>query len=193
MAGSPTPGFVYLLRTEFPRLPICLLMDGLYPVKSVFDIGQAHHWKFIATLREGRQPTAYDEAVQTMMMCPSQVFQGQREGEDGPVDQTLRWTHDIPFGSYEFPVLFSGEIRPTAATLWVWITNLFLSPDQMHRPLANCGSTAQPDRMRSRSFRPNPPASNDTPSSDAPRTASGLCRHPIPIFTSFPTLNRIPP
>jgi hypothetical protein len=126
------------LRTEFPRLPICLLLDGLYPVQSVFDICQANHWKFIATLREGRQPTAYEEAVQTMMMCPAQVFQGQREGEDGPVEQTLRWTHDIPFGSYEFPVLFSGEISPTAATLWVWVTNLFLSPERVYA-IANQG------------------------------------------------------
>jgi len=130
------------LQTEFPRLPICLLMDGLYPVKSVFDTCQAYHWKFIATLREGRQPTAYDEAVQTMMMCPSHLFQGQREGEDGPVDQTLRWTHDIPFGTYEFPVLFSGEISPTAATLWVWVTNFFLSPERVYA-LANQGGRAR--------------------------------------------------
>jgi hypothetical protein len=130
------------LYAAFPHLPICLLMDGLYPVKPVFDACQANHWKFIATLREGRQPVAYDEAVQTMMMCPSHLYQGQREGEDGSVNQTLRWTHDIPFGPYEFSVLFSGEISPTAATLWVWVTNFFLSPDRVYT-LANQGGRAR--------------------------------------------------
>jgi hypothetical protein len=130
------------LRAEFPHLPLCLLMDGLYPVKPVFDLCEAYGWKFIATLREGRQPTAYDEAVQTMMMSPSHLFRGQRTGEDGPVDQTLRWTDEVPFGQYAFNVLFSGEISPTTATLWVWVTNLRLSPERVYA-LANHGGRAR--------------------------------------------------
>jgi len=130
------------LHEEFPRLAICLLMDGLYPVKPVFDTCDAYGWKFIATLREGRQPLAYDEAVQTMMMSPSHLFRGQRQGEDGPVDQTLRWTQDVPFGSYAFNVLFSGEISPTSATLWVWVTNLRLSHERVYA-VANHGGRAR--------------------------------------------------
>ena len=130
------------LRTEFPRRPICLLLDGLYPVKPVFDTCEAYGWKFIATLREGRQPSAYDEAVQTMMMSPSHLFLGQREGEDGPVEQTLRWTNEVPFGAYVFNVLFSGEIGPTSATLWVWVTNLRLSHERVYA-VANHGGRAR--------------------------------------------------
>jgi hypothetical protein len=130
------------LRAEFPCLPICLLLDGLYPVKPVFDTCDAYGWKFIATLREGRQPLAYDEAVQTMMMSPSHLFRSQRQGEDGPVDQTLRWTNDVPFGAYVFNVLFSGEISPTSATLWVWVTNLRLSHERVYA-VANHGGRAR--------------------------------------------------
>jgi hypothetical protein len=130
------------LQTAFPRRPICLLLDGLYPVKPVFDTCDANGWMFVATLREGRQPLAYDEAVQTMMLSPSHLFRGQREGEDGPVDQTLRWTHEVPFGAYRFNVLFSGEISPTAATLWVWVTNLRLSHERVYA-VANHGGRAR--------------------------------------------------
>jgi hypothetical protein len=130
------------LRTVFPRRPICLLLDGLYPVKPVFDTCKAYGWMFVATLREGRQPLAYDEAVQTMMLSPSNLFRGQREGEDGPVDQTLRWTHEIPFGAHRFNVLFSGEISPTSATLWVWVTNLRLSHERVYA-VANHGGRAR--------------------------------------------------
>jgi hypothetical protein len=130
------------LRTMFPRRPICLLLDGLYPVKPVFDTCETNGWTFIATLREGRQPLAYDEAVQTMMLSPSHRLHGQREGEDGPVDQTLRWTHAVPFGAHLFNVLFSGEISPTAATLWVWVTNLSLSPERVYA-VANHGGRAR--------------------------------------------------
>ena len=130
------------LRAEFPRRPLCLLLDGLYPVKPVFDTCDAYGWKFIATLREGRQPAAYDEAVQTMMLSPSHLCHGRRQGEDGPVEQTLRWTNDVPFGAHVFNVLFSGEISPTSATLWVWVTNLRLTPGRVYA-VANHGGRAR--------------------------------------------------
>jgi hypothetical protein len=130
------------LCTEFPHRLICLLLDGLYPVQSVFDTCDEYGWKFIATLREGRQPTAYDEAVQTMLMSPSLVFRGQRNAEDGPVDQTLRWTNDVPFGEHAFNVLFSGEISPTRAILWAWVTNLDLTHERVYA-IANHGGRAR--------------------------------------------------
>jgi hypothetical protein len=130
------------LRAEFPHLLICLLLDGLYPVKSVFDTCAVYGWKFIATLREGRQPSSYDEAVQTMVMSPSQVFCGLRDGEDGPVEQTLRWTKAVPFGKHELQVLFSGEISPVAATLWVWVTNFELNHERVY-DIANHGGRAR--------------------------------------------------
>jgi len=116
------------LHAEFPRLPICLLLDGLYPVESVFDRCVAYKWKFIATHREGRQPIAWDEAVQTMMMSPRLVATAYRRAEHGAVTQTLRWTSQVPFGEHTFQVLFCGEISPAAATLWVWVTNFSLTP-----------------------------------------------------------------
>ena len=130
------------LHTEFPKLPICLLMDGLYPVQSVFDLIESYGWKFIATLREGRQPTGWDEAVQTTLLSPSQVVQCRRKGEEGLVEQTLRWTQQVPFGTHAFQVLFSGEISPAAATLWAWVTNFTLSHERV-QAIANRGGRAR--------------------------------------------------
>ena len=130
------------LHAAFPRRPLCLLLDGLYPVKPVFDTCRAYGWKFIATLREGRQPLAYDEAVQTMMMSPTNLLLGERQGEDGLVNQTLRWTYDVPFGAHVFNVLFSGEVSSRSATLWVWVTNLRLSHERVSA-VANHGGRAR--------------------------------------------------
>ena len=126
------------LRSEFPRLSVCLLLDGLYAVRSVFDRCTEYGWKFIATLREGRQPLSWAEAVETMMMSPENVSKGSREGEDGTVDQTLRWTRRIPFGEHEFSVLYSGEVGPACACLWVWVTNFGIDRENAYA-LANHG------------------------------------------------------
>ena len=130
------------LHAEFPRLSLCLLLDGLYPVESVFDLCAAYDWKFIATHREGRQPLAWDEAVQTMLMSPTLVLKARRASEEGWVEQTLRWTHQVPFGTHAFDVLFSGEISPKQATLWVWVTNFQLSRENVDA-LANQGGRAR--------------------------------------------------
>ena len=130
------------LHKEFPKLPICLLMDGLYPVQSVFDLSKLHGWKFIITLKEGRQPTAWDEAVQTTMLSPGNMLQCCRKGEDGPVEQTLRWTNQVPFGEHTLHVLFSGEISPVAATLWCWVTNFDFSAKHV-QAIANQGGRAR--------------------------------------------------
>jgi hypothetical protein len=40
------------IKKYFPRLPICILADGLYPNNTVFDICQSNGWKFIITLKD---------------------------------------------------------------------------------------------------------------------------------------------
>jgi hypothetical protein len=130
------------LHAEFPRLNLCLLLDGLYPVECVFALCQAHGWKFIATHREGRQPLAWEEAVQTMLLSPALVATARRRGEDGWIEQTLRWTNQVPFGRHQFQVLFSGEIGPKEASLWVWVTNFTLSRENVHA-IANQGGHAR--------------------------------------------------
>jgi hypothetical protein len=130
------------LREAFPRLPICLLLDGLYPVRAVFDRLAAYRWRFIATLREGRQPTAWDEAVQTMRLSPQHLLRLRRLGEHGWVEQTVRWTRQVPFAEHAFDVAFCGEISPAAATLWVWVTNFALEPERVGT-LVNQGARAR--------------------------------------------------
>jgi hypothetical protein len=130
------------LHTEFPRLPICLLLDGLYPVECVFALCAAHGWRFIATHREGRQPLAWEEAVQTLLLSPTQVAKARHRAQDGWVEQTLRWTHQVPFGQRTFQVIFSGEISPKKATLWVWVTNFTLNRENVEA-IANQGGRAR--------------------------------------------------
>ncbi len=39
------------IKKYFPRLPICILGDGLYPNNTVFDICAKNSWQFIITLK----------------------------------------------------------------------------------------------------------------------------------------------
>ena len=49
------------IKKYFPRLPICILADGLYPNNTVFDICARNDWKFIITLKDGNLKTFQTE------------------------------------------------------------------------------------------------------------------------------------
>lgn len=49
------------IKTYFPRLPICILADGLYPNNTVFDICEDNNWLFIITLKDGNLKTFQTE------------------------------------------------------------------------------------------------------------------------------------
>jgi Transposase DDE domain len=50
------------IKKHFPRLPICILADGLYPNNPIFDICAKNNWKFIITLQDGNLKTFQTEA-----------------------------------------------------------------------------------------------------------------------------------
>jgi len=49
------------IKKYFPRLPICILADGLYPNNTVFDICIKNNWVFIITLKDGNLKTFQEE------------------------------------------------------------------------------------------------------------------------------------
>lgn len=41
------------IKQAFPRLPICIVADGLYVAESIMDLCESYHWKFIIRYKEG--------------------------------------------------------------------------------------------------------------------------------------------
>lgn len=41
------------IKQAFPRLPICIVADGLYVAESIMDLCENYHWKFIIRYKEG--------------------------------------------------------------------------------------------------------------------------------------------
>ncbi len=49
------------LKRYFPRLPICIAADGLYPNQTFFEICKKHHWDFILTFKDGNLSSVWEE------------------------------------------------------------------------------------------------------------------------------------
>jgi hypothetical protein len=49
------------LKKEFPRLPVMLLLDGLYPNNTVFNIAREYSYKLIVTLKDKSLKTVQEQ------------------------------------------------------------------------------------------------------------------------------------
>jgi hypothetical protein len=121
------------LKKEFPRLAICLVGDALYCCQAVVTVCQLFDWKYILTIKEGRQPTTWDETIKLLPFNRTnrlRLLLGQ-DGQAG--QQDFRWVENVMLGEHQTHVILQGEItdEPTA-TLYAYITNFSnLSPQRV--------------------------------------------------------------
>ncbi len=118
------------LKQRYPRLPICLTADGLYPYQRFLEICRAHHWAFILTFKDGNLPSVWEEVRALLALCPDQHrrerrFQGQQR-----IEQDFRWITDLDYHGHRLQWLEcletathlqSGE---QTTTRFVHLTNL---------------------------------------------------------------------
>jgi len=49
------------IKKAFPRLPIMLLLDGLYPNGPIMERCRSYRWDFMIVLKDGSLPTVWEE------------------------------------------------------------------------------------------------------------------------------------
>lgn len=128
------------LKKEFPKLPICLVADSLYGCQAVVAACQLYGWKYVLTLKEGRQPTTWDETLRLLPLSRTNRLRC-RLGQDGKGGlQDFRWVQNVMLGEHQTHVLLQGEItsEPTA-TLYAYITNFSNLTPQRVATLVNHG------------------------------------------------------
>lgn len=81
------------VKTAFPRLPIMVLLDGLYPNGPVFQIGRDNHWQFMIVLKDDSLPSIWQEYHGLSQLEPDQ----QADRTWGNRRQHYRWVNDIEY------------------------------------------------------------------------------------------------
>ena len=80
------------LKTLFPRLPILLLLDGLYANGPVMQRCRGYHWQFMIVLKDQDLPSVWQEfrALQALKPQALQRNWGRRR-------QHFTWVNDIDY------------------------------------------------------------------------------------------------
>lgn len=127
------------LKKQFPRLPMCLLMDGLYAGGPTFKVCEQNDWKYLIVLRDDDLPDINQEFEALLKMAPD--CRRQIDLEDGS-RQFFRWMNSISYTDSNFDqhlisVLESVQISPDDqgkenASKHKWITNF--TPTSINAP-----------------------------------------------------------
>lgn len=135
------------LKACFPRLPICLVLDGLFAGGPTFALCTQYAWKYLIVLQEADLPSVQNEFRTLAPLPPADHL---HRGPEGPykLQQDLRWVNDIAYvdsdhREHTVAVLECLETKqaPEAApqtTRFKWITN-FTVTLQTVTALANEG------------------------------------------------------
>lgn len=120
------------LKARFPRLAICLLLDGLFAGGPTFERCEQHGWKYFIVLTDDDLTSVQQEFETQFQLAP----QNHKEIEFGPkkvVKQSYRWVNESSYVDSEqkehhFSVLECVEEKTdregeTNTTKFKWLTN----------------------------------------------------------------------
>jgi hypothetical protein len=88
------------LKNLYPRLPICIVADGLYPYRGFFDICRTNDWKYIVTLKDGSLPTVWEEALALHKLAPHQQHHEQLINGKKLLEKVFRWVNGIDYNGH---------------------------------------------------------------------------------------------
>jgi hypothetical protein len=92
------PRLLKKIRSRFPRLPICLLLDGIYPSEPMMALCREHDMQWIASFKEGHLPTAFQEFLVLKQEAPENVREHRENGQY----HRISWLGDLRQGDERF-------------------------------------------------------------------------------------------
>jgi hypothetical protein len=130
------------LKAQFPRLPLCLLLDGLYAGGPTFQRCEAHAWRYLIVLTATDLP----QVQASLAFLEAQGVSQVKQTPGGPTNstQTFQWWTALTYRDshatqHTFHVIRCQETSPAGQTsTWQWLTNYFPTQHNV-APLANQG------------------------------------------------------
>ena len=135
------------LKKRFPRLPICLLLDGLFAGGPTFQLCEDYNWRYLIVLQDDDLPNVH-RTYDVVLPCVPENHKRVLLGQQQEIVQDYRWvTHIAYVDSEKSPhclhLLSCEETKPnnqgdTRTSHHKWLTNFILTKTNVDT-LANQG------------------------------------------------------
>jgi hypothetical protein len=116
------------IKKHFPRLPICILADGLYPNSTVFDICRKNRWEFIINLKDGCLKSVQTEVALLEVTSIEEVVYRANKTEN--IHLKCKFLNEIEYNGHNYSWLSCTETitrrsdKQETTTRFVYITSI---------------------------------------------------------------------
>jgi hypothetical protein len=88
------------IKKSFPRLPVCITADGLYPSQPFFNICRENNWHFIVTFKEGNLPSVWEKIRSLSENAPTDDCKKIDTRSDKKVTSVFRRVNGIDYNGH---------------------------------------------------------------------------------------------
>lgn len=145
------------IKKYFPRLPVCLLLDGLYSNGTVMEICERYKWHFISVLKDGSLSRLQEQVRDTRekerirFEKPTSVKEGNQTHYYGTTYQCIEGVshkgHKLTRVECITPLPRKKAGEQVKTTRFVYLTNIKLRHDPSQKP-AGIIKITEAGRMR---------------------------------------------
>jgi len=88
------------LKKMYPRLPVCIVADGLYPNKTFFDICKKNQYKYIVIFKDGNLKTVWEEVEALKDITPDNERIETITVGNAKIRREYRWVNAIDYNGH---------------------------------------------------------------------------------------------
>ena len=132
------------LKRLYPRLPICIAADGLYPNQPFFEICKNNNWHFVVTFEDGNLPSVWKKIEQ---QNPDYQLSQDTTENTKKIHREYRWINLIDYHGYQLnwvecaeTVVISKDNKETVSR-FVYLTDIRITE-------SNVAEIVQAGRLR---------------------------------------------
>ncbi len=133
------------IKKIFPRLSICIVVDGLYANRALFDRCDQMDWPYIVVFKKGNLPSVWTKVNSLIKIIQDNTE--NKSSEDGKITKNYTWINNIPYGDHTLHWIKCQEKKPPWPKNKTGITNfIYLSSFEINKK--NCHAIVEAGRLR---------------------------------------------
>lgn len=136
------------LKKHFPRLPLCLLADGLYPNKTFMEICRSNEWEFVVVLKDESLKKLQEDIKDVENKNRHSISNSDKRNKGNThIERNYEWiTEPLSHGQYTVHWLSCTETitckdkEAKATTRFVYLTSMEVNKKNV-RDISQAGRT----------------------------------------------------
>jgi len=108
------------LKEEFPRLPICIVVDSLYACAPVMTVCKKNKWEYIIRFKKGSIKTVAEEFKVLSQLDKS----SQKKIKNKKIQQNYTWVNDISYQNHSLNMVELKEMKDDEEKSFVFLSSI---------------------------------------------------------------------